>query len=141
MINQWKLEEASKSEGAYNVQESAVAIVEREEQKCNAAVMVATKPQQLAELESEKRRRAETKFKHEAEEKQRAILACGVTRYRRYMIDEIEVATNYFSSSCKIGEGGYGPVYKAFLDQTPVAVKILKSDASQGLKQFQREVW
>ncbi|XP_073142622.1 U-box domain-containing protein 35-like isoform X2 [Henckelia pumila] len=139
-IDQWKLEEASKREGANNVQESALAMVEREEQKGNAAVMVVTKAPQLAELEFEKRRRAETKLKHEAEERQGAILACGVSRYRRYLIDEIEVATNYFSSSCKIGEGGYGPVYKAFLDHTPVAVKILKSDVLQGYKQFQREV-
>ncbi|XP_073024932.1 U-box domain-containing protein 35-like [Primulina eburnea] len=139
-IDQWKLEEASNSEGANNVQKWALAIVESEEQNCSAAVMEVTEAPQLAEVEFEKKRHAETKFKHEAEEKQMVILARGVSRYRRYTINEIEVATNNFSSSCKIGEGGYGPVYRGFLDHTRVAVKILKPDVSQGLKQFQREV-
>ncbi|KZV20003.1 hypothetical protein F511_26761 [Dorcoceras hygrometricum] len=139
-IEQWKLEVASKTEGGNKAQESALAIVEAEEQNCNASVMVASKAQQLAEPEFEKGRRGETKSKQDAEEKKQETLACGVARHRRFTIDEIEVATNYFSSSCKIGEGGYGPVYKAFLDYTQVAVKTLKSDVSQGRKQFQREV-
>ncbi|KAG5241011.1 U-box domain-containing protein [Salix suchowensis] len=53
---------------------------------------------------------------------------------------EIEEATQYFSESKKIGEGGYGPVYKCYLDHTPVAVKVLRPDAAQGRSQFQREV-
>ncbi|KAI3698448.1 hypothetical protein L2E82_41999 [Cichorium intybus] len=61
-------------------------------------------------------------------------------RYRRYSIDEIEEATEYFSSDRRIGEGGYGQVYKCYLDHTPVAVKVLRPDAAQGRSQFQQEV-
>lgn len=138
----WKSEEDSNLEEAKHSQESALAIVEREKMKCKAAVEVAHKAQRVAELESEKRKRAEMKFKLEAEEKQKAIDALAHTeiQYRRYTMDEIQVATNYFSGSDKIGEGGYGPVFKATLDHTPVAIKVLRPDMSQGEKQFQREV-
>ncbi|VFQ65479.1 unnamed protein product [Cuscuta campestris] len=61
-------------------------------------------------------------------------------QYRRYRIEEIEVATNYFAKSQKIGEGGYGPVYKAVLDHTTVAIKVLRPDIPQGQKQFQQEI-
>ncbi|KAJ1420112.1 UspA [Sesbania bispinosa] len=66
--------------------------------------------------------------------------ACVDVRYRRYSIEEIEAATEFFSESLKIGEGGYGPVFKCFLDHTSVAVKVLRPDAAQGMAQFQREV-
>ncbi|PKI38203.1 hypothetical protein CRG98_041456 [Punica granatum] len=61
-------------------------------------------------------------------------------RYRKYRIEEIEVATDFFAESYKIGEGGYGPVYKCNLDHTPVAVKVLRPGAAHGRTQFQQEV-
>ncbi|XP_042386522.1 U-box domain-containing protein 51-like [Zingiber officinale] len=61
-------------------------------------------------------------------------------RYRRYAIEEIEEATENFAESRKIGEGGYGPVYKCFLDHTPVAIKVLRPDCSQGMSQFHQEL-
>ncbi|KAJ0988501.1 hypothetical protein J5N97_006857 [Dioscorea zingiberensis] len=61
-------------------------------------------------------------------------------RYRRYTAEEIRTATCNFSEQLKIGEGGYGPVFKSTLNHTPVAIKILGSDVSQGMKQFQKEV-
>lgn len=64
----------------------------------------------------------------------------ALNRYKRYSIDEIEKATDYFSADRKIGEGGYGPVYKCFLDQTAVAIKTLRLDAAQGRSQFQQEI-
>ncbi|KAL0463807.1 UNVERIFIED_CONTAM: U-box domain-containing protein 52 [Sesamum latifolium] len=139
---QWKSEEASRIEEAKHSREAALAIVEREKHKCKAALEIAQKAQRIAELETEKRKRAELKFKQESEEKQKAMteLANSAVRYRRYAIEEIEVATNNFSSLNKIGEGGYGPVYKAIMDHTAVAIKVLKSDETEGLKQFQQEV-
>ncbi|KAL2455100.1 Protein kinase protein with adenine nucleotide alpha hydrolase-like domain [Forsythia ovata] len=141
-IVQWKSEEARKLEEVKHAQEAALAIVEREKQKCKAAVEAAHKAQQMAEMESEKRKRAELKFKFESQEKQKAMEALSriEVRYRKYSIDEIEVATNCFSRSRKIGEGGYGSVFKATLDQTSVAIKVLRPDISQGQKQFQREL-
>ncbi|KAF5204784.1 U-box domain-containing protein [Thalictrum thalictroides] len=60
--------------------------------------------------------------------------------YTSYDYDDIRIATGNFSESLKVGEGGYGPVYRATLDKTPVAIKVLRSDAAQGMKQFQQEV-
>ncbi|KAK4427363.1 U-box domain-containing protein 52 [Sesamum alatum] len=141
-VFEWKSKESNKIEEVQHAEEAALAIVEREKLKCKAAVEVAYKAQRIAELESEKRKQAEMKYKKEAEEKQKVIdaFAYSEIRYRRYTMDEIAVATNYFSSSEKVGEGGYGPVFKATLDHTPVAIKVLRPDMSQGEKQFHREV-
>uniref|UniRef100_A0A7N0TWN6 RING-type E3 ubiquitin transferase n=1 Tax=Kalanchoe fedtschenkoi TaxID=63787 RepID=A0A7N0TWN6_KALFE len=61
-------------------------------------------------------------------------------QYQRYAIEDLQLATDHFADALKVGEGGYGPVYKATLDEKMVAIKILKSDISQGVKQFQQEV-
>ncbi|KAL3820323.1 hypothetical protein ACJIZ3_006228 [Penstemon smallii] len=58
-----------------------------------------------------------------------------------YDFATIVAATNQFSYSNKIGEGGFGPVYKGLLPtgQT-VAVKRLSQTSRQGIKEFQREI-
>ncbi|ONM40788.1 Protein kinase protein with adenine nucleotide alpha hydrolase-like domain [Zea mays] len=91
---------------------------------------------------AQRRRNAEVRARREADEKVRALDAISNHdfRYRKYHIDEIEMATERFSDELKIGEGGYGPVYRASLDHTPVAIKVLRPDAHQGRKQFQQEV-
>ena len=54
---------------------------------------------------------------------------------------ELDVATHGFSMSNKLGEGGFGCVYKGVLsDGQLVAVKQLKEGVVQGEKQFQAEV-
>lgn len=130
------------SQEAGHSSETAMAIVEREKMKCKAAVELANTAQRIAELEAEKRRNAEMMFKAESEEKEKAINALAHTeiQYRKYTMEEIQHATNNFVGSEKIGEGGYGPVFRATLDHTPVAIKVLRPDMSQGDKQFQREV-
>ncbi|KAK1422624.1 hypothetical protein QVD17_17910 [Tagetes erecta] len=53
----------------------------------------------------------------------------------------IQVATNNFSSENKLGEGGYGPVYKGVLeDGREIAVKRLSRNSGQGLTEFKTEV-
>ncbi|XP_062017995.1 G-type lectin S-receptor-like serine/threonine-protein kinase At4g27290 isoform X1 [Rosa rugosa] len=53
----------------------------------------------------------------------------------------IATATNDFSGTNKLGEGGFGPVYKAKLTQEEfVAVKRLSKDSGQGLEEFKNEV-
>ncbi|KAL2457704.1 G-type lectin S-receptor-like serine/threonine-protein kinase [Abeliophyllum distichum] len=50
-------------------------------------------------------------------------------------------ATNQFSFRNKIGEGGFGPVYKGVLPMgKEIAVKRLSKDSGQGLKEFKNEV-
>ncbi|KDP45107.1 hypothetical protein JCGZ_18549 [Jatropha curcas] len=54
---------------------------------------------------------------------------------------ELEIATNGFHSSNKIGEGGFGSVYKGRLeDGTVVAVKVLSAESRQGDKEFLSEM-
>ncbi|VVA95087.1 unnamed protein product [Arabis nemorensis] len=88
----------------------------------------------LAKMESQKRRLLAVQAKLE---KQRMLSNIS---YRRYSIKDVEGATHGFSDALKIGEGGYGPVYKAVLDYTSVAIKILKAGITQGMKQFQQEI-
>ncbi|RZB75783.1 G-type lectin S-receptor-like serine/threonine-protein kinase isoform A [Glycine soja] len=50
-------------------------------------------------------------------------------------------ATNNFSNDNKLGEGGFGPVYKGILPYgQEVAVKRLSETSRQGLKEFKNEV-
>ncbi|CAL5443792.1 unnamed protein product [Camellia sinensis] len=141
-IDEWKPEEERKVLEAKQAQEAAMALAEMEKQKTKVAIEAALMAQRLAKYEIQMRKNAEMKAIHEIGERKKAMdaLTCSEIRYRKYPIEEIEVATDYFSNSLKIGEGGYGPVYKAFLDHTPVAIKVLRPDMSQGKKQFQREV-
>lgn len=41
--------------------------------------------------------------------------------------EELRKATNGFDNSCKLGEGGFGPVFKGKLKHTEVAIKILRN--------------
>ncbi|CAA7408807.1 unnamed protein product [Spirodela intermedia] len=141
-VHQWKLKEARKIEEARQAEEAALQMVEMEKARCRAAIEAAQEAQMLVEIEAKRRLCAERAAKREAEERKRALdaLAHKDVRYRKYTIEEVEVATNFFSESLKIGEGGYGPVYKACLDHTPVAIKVLRPDATQGRRQFKQEV-
>lgn len=136
------MEEARKFEEARLAQEAALAMAEVEKAKCKAAIEAAEKAQKIAEMEAERRRQAELKAKHEAKERDRALSALrhNDIRYQKYTPAEIEEATDNFSDKNKIGEGRYGPVYKGIIDHTPVAIKVLRPDANQGIKQFHQEV-
>ncbi|XVF89056.1 hypothetical protein PTKIN_Ptkin19aG0100300 [Pterospermum kingtungense] len=141
-LHQWKMEEARRFEDAKQAGEAALAIAEMEKAKCKVAIEAAEAAQRLADMEAYRRKQAEYKAKKEADEKNRALnaLANNDVRYRKYTIEEIEEATENFAESNKIGEGGYGPVFKGKLDHTPVAIKVLRPDAAQGKRQFQQEV-
>ncbi|GLT33586.1 hypothetical protein SLA2020_081600 [Shorea laevis] len=53
----------------------------------------------------------------------------------------ISRATNDFSSHNKLGEGGFGPIYKGTLpDGKEIAVKRLSRSSGQGLVEFKNEV-
>ncbi|XP_062018402.1 G-type lectin S-receptor-like serine/threonine-protein kinase At4g27290 [Rosa rugosa] len=53
----------------------------------------------------------------------------------------IATATDNFSSRNKLGEGGFGPVYKAKLTQEEsIAVKRLSKHSGQGVEEFKNEV-
>ncbi|KAL7243938.1 hypothetical protein ACSBR1_016205 [Camellia fascicularis] len=55
--------------------------------------------------------------------------------------DKILAATNNFSTTNKLGEGGFGPVYKGKLeDGQQVAVKRLSRHSGQGVEEFKNEI-
>ncbi|KAK4751663.1 hypothetical protein SAY87_020461 [Trapa incisa] len=53
---------------------------------------------------------------------------------------EIKGATKNFDHSLKIGEGGYGSIYKGILCHTEVAIKMFHPHSLQGPSEFQQEV-
>ncbi|KAI3907393.1 hypothetical protein MKW92_009711 [Papaver armeniacum] len=82
------------------------------------------------------RQRAELSVFTNSSERQKLIdaLLLGDKRYKRYSRDEIEASTEFFSEAKKIGEGGFGKVYRCSLGHTPVAIKVLKPDESEMTK-------
>ncbi|KAK4773486.1 hypothetical protein SAY87_028505 [Trapa incisa] len=130
-----KHEEERKVEEARLAQEAAESVAEKERAKCRAALETAEASKKIAQLEAERRVKAEIKASQVVDR-----LNLDDIRYRKYTIEEIEVGTDFFSQSYKIGEGGYGPVFKCYLDHTLVAVKVLRPDATHGRSQFQQEV-
>ncbi|KAH6837288.1 Leucine-rich repeat transmembrane protein kinase [Perilla frutescens var. hirtella] len=58
-----------------------------------------------------------------------------------FTLRQIRAATNNFDPANKIGEGGFGPVYKGvLLDGTIIAVKQLSSKSKQGNREFVNEI-
>ncbi|KAF8034638.1 hypothetical protein BT93_C0831 [Corymbia citriodora subsp. variegata] len=65
-----------------------------------------------------------------------------------FTLQELKLITQSFSSSNFIGEGGFGPVHKGFIDDKlrpglkaqPVAVKLLDLEGLQGHKEWLTEV-
>ncbi|KAI3962707.1 hypothetical protein MKW92_012921 [Papaver armeniacum] len=56
-------------------------------------------------------------------------------------LSTLETSTNNFSHTNKIGEGGYGPVYKGKTSEgQEIAVKRLSKDSGQGNAEFKNEV-
>ncbi|KAK8678900.1 hypothetical protein V6N13_144378 [Hibiscus sabdariffa] len=128
-------------EEVQRAEEAAMSAVEKERAKCKAAMEAAEAVQKQVEA---RRMSSSTGggALRETEEVKRMLetLSNGNIKCRRYTIEEIEKATDNFAPNRKIGEGGYGPVFKCFLDHTQVAVKVLRPDAAQGRLQFLQEI-
>lgn len=60
--------------------------------------------------------------------------------FSNFSFSEIKVATYNFDPSLKIGEGGYGSIYKGLLRHSQVAIKMLNSQSLQGPSEYQQEV-
>ncbi|XP_055823173.1 G-type lectin S-receptor-like serine/threonine-protein kinase At4g03230 [Solanum dulcamara] len=58
-----------------------------------------------------------------------------------FSLNSILVATDNFSNAAKLGQGGFGPVYKGkFLEGAVLAVKRLSNHPGQGVEEFKTEV-
>ncbi|TYJ12964.1 hypothetical protein E1A91_A10G018200v1 [Gossypium mustelinum] len=71
------------------------------------------------------------------------LLACWVSKRRAKKYDAVQggnAATNKFSDANKLGEEGFGEVYKGILpDQQVIAVKRLSRGSGQGDEEFKNE--
>ncbi|MED6219706.1 hypothetical protein PIB30_038279 [Stylosanthes scabra] len=140
-LQRWKMEEQRKMEDLQMTEGAALATPGKEKEKDMDAMRVVEATQRMAEVEAQKKISPEKKPMPEAQQMKRELESLGAgAMYRRYSIEEIEQATRNFSGEFKVGEGGYGPVYKGELDHTPVAIKVLRPDATHGREQFNREV-
>ncbi|XP_014496880.1 receptor-like protein kinase FERONIA [Vigna radiata var. radiata] len=61
---------------------------------------------------------------------------------RYFSITEIRAATNNFDEQMVVGMGGFGNVYKGYVDEgsVPVAIKRLKPGSQQGMQEFMNEI-
>ncbi|GLU23231.1 hypothetical protein SLE2022_392540 [Rubroshorea leprosula] len=65
----------------------------------------------------------------------------GSQEFPSIHLDIINAATKHFCDENKLGEGGFGPVYKGTLaDGKEIAVKRLSRTSGQGLLEFKNEV-
>lgn len=65
----------------------------------------------------------------------------GIHNVGIYTYKELGHATNDFSPANKIGEGGFGSVYKGKLkDGRIAAIKVLSAESRQGVKEFLTEI-
>ncbi|KAF8053132.1 hypothetical protein N665_1462s0016 [Sinapis alba] len=129
-------EEGRRMEELKMTEETAISMIENEKAKAKTAMEAAEAASRLAEVEAKRRLTAEMKALKESDSPTRY----SMVRYRKYTVQEIEEATGNFAESRKVGEGGYGPVFRGHLDHTSVAVKVLRPDAAQGRSQFHKEV-
>ncbi|GKC20823.1 U-box domain-containing protein 34, partial [Tanacetum coccineum] len=117
-------------------------IAAEEKEKHLEAIKEVETARNLLAIVAYEREMAELKAMQKSSEKQQIVdaLFTSVKRYRRYTIDETEVATKSFFKDKVVGEGAYGKVYKCNPDHTPVAIKVLWSDTSEKKRQFLQEV-
>ncbi|GLT70826.1 hypothetical protein SLA2020_428830 [Shorea laevis] len=80
--------------------------------------------------------------KTSVEERGRKPPALSEGLYRQFSLAELQAATNNFDAHLKIGEGGFGPVYKGLVDGGSLVVAVKRSSRSslQGVEEFRNEV-
>nr|GLL30427.1 G-type lectin S-receptor-like serine/threonine-protein kinase At4g27290 [Ipomoea trifida] len=70
-----------------------------------------------------------------------SLVGKGDIELLQLSLERITDATNNFDEANKLGEGGFGPVYKGFLSEFGmVAIKRLSKRSSQGLGEFMNEL-
>lgn len=136
------IQEAQRVNAAYRREQSLRQVAAVEKEKYLVAEEEVEMAKTLLAKETYERQMAELKAHKESLEKKRIVdvLLSSDRRYKRYTLNDIQMATGFFAENKMIGEGAYGKVYKCSLDHTSVAVKVLRTDASDRKEEFLREV-
>uniref|UniRef100_A0A0E0IY96 RING-type E3 ubiquitin transferase n=1 Tax=Oryza nivara TaxID=4536 RepID=A0A0E0IY96_ORYNI len=135
-------EEARKVEHALQEEEALKLVVADEKAKHLEAIEEVEQAKKSFTREAYSRNKAEMVASMISLDKAKVVDAILSTskNCRRYKKHEIELATDNFSEARKIGEGGYGNVYRCTLDHTEVAVKVIQQDSIDKTDEFLREV-
>ncbi|KAK8491470.1 hypothetical protein V6N11_059395 [Hibiscus sabdariffa] len=71
-----------------------------------------------------------------------AVAGIKTAESLQYDFDTVRAATDNFSDANKLGQGGFGAVYKGTLAGGKlIAVKRLSTDSGQGDREFENEAW
>ncbi|PUZ74704.1 hypothetical protein GQ55_1G086900 [Panicum hallii var. hallii] len=135
-------EEARKVEHALEWEEALKQTVADEKAKQLEALNQVERARRSFTREAYSRHKAEMATSLISEDRAQivdAILSKSRT-CRRYSKQDIQLATDNFSEARKIGEGGYGNVYRCTLDHTEVAVKVIQQDSIDRTDEFLKEV-
>ncbi|WVZ77313.1 hypothetical protein U9M48_025195 [Paspalum notatum var. saurae] len=135
-------EEARKVEHALEWEEAVKQTVAHEKAKQLEAINQVEHARKSFTREAYSRHKAEMATSMFSQEKTQFIdaILSKSRSCRRYSKQDIELATDHFSEERKIGEGGYGNVYRCTLDHTEVAVKVFQQDSIDKTDEFLKEV-
>ncbi|KAG8070322.1 hypothetical protein GUJ93_ZPchr0006g45088 [Zizania palustris] len=135
-------QEARKVEHALQKEEALKQVVAEEKAKHLEAIEEVERAKESFTREAYSRNKAEIVANMISLDKAKVVDAVLSTskNCRWYSKHEIELATDNFSEARKIGEGGYGNVYRCTLDHTEVAVKVIQQDSIDKTDEFLREV-
>ncbi|CAI9105763.1 OLC1v1004771C1 [Oldenlandia corymbosa var. corymbosa] len=87
------------------------------------------------------RKRATLLRMERSRKRQCSTLSIKTEDVKSFTFEELALATNDFSESAQVGQGGYGKVYKGSLpDKTIVAIKRGREGSLQGKKEFLTEI-
>lgn len=121
------------------IQESDKIVQELEQKIISAIELLRNCKRERDELQME--RDNALKEAEELRKKQGEATTTNLPQFfSEFSFTEIEEATQNFNLSLKIGEGGYGSIYKGILRHTQVAIKMLNAYSMQGPSEFQQEV-
>jgi len=102
-------------------------------------VIVFVRRRRRRRFESHVEEMDESSWKKKKEGEVSSSLPSHLCRY--FTITEIRAATNNFDDIFIIGVGGFGNVYKGYIDgDIPVAIKRLKPGSQQGVNEFMNEI-
>ncbi|XP_040942694.1 G-type lectin S-receptor-like serine/threonine-protein kinase At1g11330 [Gossypium hirsutum] len=87
------------------------------------------------------KQRGRNKIRRQIEDEEENLIGAKLQQLPLFNFEELATATDNFHHTKKLGQGGFGPVYRGTLDDgKEIAVKRLSKASGQGLEEFKNEV-